>query len=74
MTYVNERSVLAVGILFIFLGVLVVLARFHVRRKKAGLGLDDWLCLPALVRPVVPPLGKSDLVSHRCLSLRNVVL
>ena len=51
MTYVNNSSVLAVGILFIILGILVVIARFYVRRKKSGFGLDDWLCIPALVRP-----------------------
>ena len=48
MTYVNKRSVIAVAILLIVLDVLAVLARFHVRRK-IGLGLDDWLCIPALV-------------------------
>lgn len=48
MTYINKRSVLAVGILFIILGIVAVFARFHVRRK-IGLGLDDWLCIPALV-------------------------
>lgn len=48
MTYVNKRSVLVVGILFIILGISAVLARFHVRRK-IGLGFDDWLCIPALV-------------------------
>lgn len=48
MTYINKRSVLAVGIVFVILGILAVLARFHVRRK-IGLGFDDWLCIPALV-------------------------
>ena len=48
MTYINKGSVLAVGILFIILGILAVIARFHVRRK-IGLGFDDWLCIPALV-------------------------
>lgn len=49
MTYVNGGSVLAVAILFIALGIAAVIARFGVRRKKSGLGIDDWLCLPALV-------------------------
>lgn len=49
MTYVNGGSVLAVAILFIVLGVAAVTARFCVRRQKSGLGIDDWLCLPALV-------------------------
>lgn len=51
MTYVNGGSVLAVGILLINLGVVAVSARFYVRRqKRLSMGLDDWLCLPALVR------------------------
>ena len=49
MTYVNGGSVLAVAILFIVLGIAAVVARFKVRRQKSGLGIDDWLCLPALV-------------------------
>lgn len=49
MTYVNGGSVLAIAILFIVLGVAAVIARFSIRRKKSGLGIDDWLCLPALV-------------------------
>lgn len=34
MTYVNERSVLAIDILFIILDSLVVLARFFIKEKK----------------------------------------
>lgn len=49
MTYVNGGSVLAIAILFIVLGIAAVIARFCIRRKKSGLGIDDWLCLPALV-------------------------
>ncbi len=49
MTYVNGGSVIAIAILFIVLGILAVIARFNIRRKKSGLGIDDWLCLPALV-------------------------
>ena len=49
MTYVNGGSVLAVAVLFIVLGIAAVTARFSVRRQKSGLGIDDWLCLPALV-------------------------
>ena len=49
MTYVNGQSVIAVGVLFLILSVVVVCARFYVRlRRKYGLGIDDWLCLPAL--------------------------
>lgn len=50
MAYVNEGSVLAIAILFIVLGTVAVAARFSVRTKRdAALGIDDWLCLPALV-------------------------
>lgn len=49
MTYVNKASVIAVGVCFIILSIAVVSARFYVRRSKAGYGLDDWLCVPALV-------------------------
>ena len=50
MTYVNEGSVLAVGIVLIILSVAAVGARFYVRMQmKSGLGIDDWLCMTALV-------------------------
>lgn len=50
MTYVNGKSVLAIGILSIILGTAAVSARFFLRRhRKSGLGVDDWLCVPALV-------------------------
>lgn len=48
MTYVNKESVLAVAILFIILSIASVAIRLYIRRKKSGLGIDDWLCLPAL--------------------------
>ena len=52
MTYVNERSVLAVGIIFIVLPIAAVASRFYVRKtRKVGFGIDDWLLIPALVRP-----------------------
>lgn len=50
MSYVNGKSVIAIGILFPALGAAAVTARFYVRRnRKVALGVDDWLCLPALV-------------------------
>lgn len=49
MTYVNEHSVLALGILFLILPPLAVTGRFLVGRRKPRLDVDDWLCLPALV-------------------------
>jgi len=53
MTYVNKTSVLGIGVLFIISNISAVSARFYVRRTKAGYGLDDWLCIPALVRRFV---------------------
>lgn len=51
MTYVDPHSVIAIGILFPIVGALAFITRFHARRaKKTSFGLDDWLCLPALVR------------------------
>ena len=50
MSYINGRSVIAIGILFPTLGAVAVTARFYVKRnRKVSLGVDDWLCLPALV-------------------------
>ena len=50
MSYINGGSVIAIGVLFPILGTAVVAARFYIRRsRKLQLGLDDWLCLPALV-------------------------
>ena len=59
MTYVNGGSVLAVAVLFIALGIAAVIARLSVRRRKSGLGIDDWLCLLALVSSSVPAKGHS---------------
>ena len=54
MSYVNEGSVLAIGIIFICLGTIAVAARFSVRAKgTAALGIDDWLSLSALVSEYV---------------------
>lgn len=50
MTYVNAGSVIAIGVLFPLLGIAAVGLRFCYRtRQPVGLGLDDWLCVPALV-------------------------
>lgn len=49
MSYINGKSVIAIGVLFPALGAAAVTARFYVRRnRKISLGVDDWLCLPAL--------------------------
>ena len=58
MSYVNEDSVLAIGIVFIILGTIAVAARFCVRAKgTTALGIDDWLSLPALVSNYILNLG-----------------
>lgn len=50
MTYVNEGSVIATGVIFITLGIFAVALRFKVRRdKKLALGPNDWLILLGLV-------------------------
>lgn len=55
MSYVNEKSVLAIGILFPVLGLVAVALRFAVRyQRKVSFGVDDWLCLPAVVSAILP--------------------
>jgi hypothetical protein len=55
MTYVNEHSVLAIGILFVILGILSVGGRFYIGwTRHKGFGIDDWLCLLALVWDYAP--------------------
>ena len=50
MTYVNEGSVIAIGVIFPILGAIRVTLRFAIKNsRKAGLGLDDWLILLKLV-------------------------
>ena len=51
MSYVNTGSFLAVGVTFAVLGISAVGARFFVRSKNVGLGVEDWCCFAALVRP-----------------------
>lgn len=60
MSIVNETSALAIGILFIVLGILAVSARFGIRwSREQNIGIDDWLCLPALVSLIKPFLERS---------------
>ncbi|KAL9604225.1 MAG: hypothetical protein Q9219_000623 [cf. Caloplaca sp. 3 TL-2023] len=50
MAYIRSSSLVVTGVLLPILGAVVVSSRFYSRRlKRAPLGLDDWLCLPALV-------------------------
>lgn len=50
MFFVQRPAVLTVGILFPILGTIVVgLRLWSSSHRKAGLGIDDWLILPALV-------------------------
>ncbi|RAL11841.1 uncharacterized protein BO97DRAFT_443555 [Aspergillus homomorphus CBS 101889] len=47
MTYVNQASVLTVGILFLVLGTGAVAARLYVKYQSSSLGVEDWLTLAA---------------------------
>ncbi|RAH68273.1 uncharacterized protein BO66DRAFT_440202 [Aspergillus aculeatinus CBS 121060] len=49
MTYVNEHSVLGVGILFIVKGTVAITTRFYIQCRSKRLGVDDWLALAAWV-------------------------
>ena len=54
MSYINGGSIIAIGIVFPVLGAAAVAARFGVRHKRnTALGVDDWLCIPALVRNII---------------------
>lgn len=49
--YVYHRQVIAAGAILPAAGIIVVTLRFWTRLKHhMGLGTDDWLILPALVR------------------------
>ncbi|KAI9648374.1 hypothetical protein NHQ30_003007 [Ciborinia camelliae] len=50
MGYVNTHSVMGIGVLFVVTSVICVASRFYIRMtRKQGLGVDDWLSLPAMV-------------------------
>lgn len=50
MSYVNNASVMGVGITFIVTSVAAVATRFSLRLRKGGeIGADDWLALCAMV-------------------------
>ena len=49
MTYVNEGSVLGIGVLFAVLGTLAISARFYVQGRSRRLAVDDWIALGAWV-------------------------
>ena len=68
MTYVNGGSVLAVAILFIAISIAAVVARFSVRRRKSGLGIDDWLCLLALVSCSAKATGSCKNAIHKLMT------
>lgn len=49
-TYPTPNEIIAAGTVLPTLGVIIVALRFYNRRRSsAGIGLDDWLVLPALV-------------------------
>lgn len=49
MSFISQSSVLAHGIIFLILNPIFVAGRFWMRWKTKTWGLDDWLCIPALV-------------------------
>lgn len=49
MTYVNETSVLGVGVFFLILGTLAVAARVFVQLKTSRLTADDWFSIGSWV-------------------------
>ena len=62
--YIGNRSV-NVAIAFIVLEVLVVAARFYAKTKvSASLAVDDFLTIPALVRPMDAILTSADTRRH----------
>lgn len=59
MAYVDPTA-LALCIVFPFLSIVAVIARFRARAvQKVKLGADDWVIIPALVRTA----SKSQLVT-----------
>ena len=49
--FVSPSNILTAGILLPILAFISVLLRFYVRLSwKQGIGIDDWLLVPALVR------------------------
>ena len=74
MTYVNGGSVLAIAILFIALSIAAVIARFSVRRRKSGLGIDDWLCLLALVNSPAKSTGSCKNAIQKLMICQALVI
>ena len=50
MAHGSQGNALAVAVVLAVVSAIAVALRFHVRRERHnGYGVDDWLCLPALV-------------------------
>lgn len=65
--YVYYKQVVAAGAIFPVVSIIIVLLRFWTRlRKKSGLGADDWLILPALVRMLVNCEISANTSDYRC--------
>ena len=74
MTYVNPTGVITCGVLFPILGVIAVALRFMVRRKrKNDLGMDDWICLPALVS-LISTAGSLSLLLQLTATSKKILL
>ena len=50
MAYINGASVTAIGVIFPVVDSFAVAGRFYSRiSHNTNLGVDDWICVPALV-------------------------
>ena len=53
--YATSDEIYAAAIVLPVLGIVLVLLRFYARIvQKAGIGIDDWLMIPALVSCIDP--------------------
>ncbi|RJE21535.1 hypothetical protein PHISCL_06139 [Aspergillus sclerotialis] len=49
MTFFNETTIYASSIVFLILDPLFIIARFYFRWRTKSIGIDDWLCIPAMI-------------------------
>ena len=73
--FLNRAATLAVGIVFPLLGSLAVGLRFKGRlQNKSGLGVDDWLTIPALVSLEILPIGIVSGVALTCVFFQTLMI
>ena len=49
MIVFNETTIYATSIVFLVLDPLFIIFRFYFRWRTKSIGIDDWLCIPAMV-------------------------